>query len=145
MLFMARNGAPTEDEWSEYVLLLSSAAEKLRPINKPLRFIVFVDDSPPNAKQRAEVIDAIGGLASKTAVVTTSLLARKLITVFSWLGLNVKGYSPTDLAGVAEYLDLPPAILEQAIDAARALAPTIGSVTSFDAMERARGRTNPRV
>ncbi|HTU57809.1 MAG TPA: hypothetical protein VMF89_05235, partial [Polyangiales bacterium] len=71
----------------------------------------------------------------------TSLLARNLITVFSWLGLNVKGYAPTDLLGVSEYLDLPPAFLEQAIDAARALAPTVGGgVSSFDAAERARAR-----
>jgi hypothetical protein len=142
MLFMAGNGAPSEGEWNEYILLLASAAERLRPINKPLRFIVFVDDSPPNAKQRAAVVDALGGLASKTAVVTTSVLARNLITVFSWLGLNVKGFSPTDLAGVSEYLDLPPAFLEQAVDAARALSPTIGGVSSFDAAERARARAN---
>jgi hypothetical protein len=77
--------------------------------------------------------------------VTTSLLARNLITVFNWLGLNVKGYSPTDLAGVSGYLDLPPAFLEQAIDAARVLAPSIaGGVSSFDATERARARVYRR-
>lgn len=144
MLFMAASGAPSESEWNEYVLLLSSAAERLRPLQRPLRFMVFVDDSPPNAKQRAAVIDALGELTSKTAVVTTSVLARNLITVFSWLGLNLKAFSPSDLERVRDYLDLPPAYLEQAMDAARALAPTIGGVRAFEAAERARyGRSSP--
>jgi hypothetical protein len=139
MLFMAGNAAPSESEWNEYVLVLTAAAEKLRPFNKPFRFICFVDDSPPNAKQRAAVVDALGGLQSKTAVITNSVLARNLITVFSWLGLNVKGYSPASLEAVAVYLNLPPAFLEQAVDSARLLVPTVsGGVSSFDAMERTR-------
>lgn len=139
MLFMAGMAAPPEPEWSEYVVLLASASERLRPLNKPMRFLCFVDDSPPNAKQRSAVVDALAGLSSKTAVITTSVLARNLITVFSWLGLSVKGFSPNSLESVAEYLELPPAILEQAIDAARILAPTIqGGVSSFAAAERAR-------
>jgi len=145
MLFMAGNLAPSEGEWSEYTLLLATAAERLRPLNRTLRFIAIVDDSPPNAKQRAAIIDALGGLKSKTAVVTSSLLARNLITVFSWLGLQLKGFAPSDLDGVGTYLDLPPAYLEQAVDAARALSPTIGGVRSFEAAERARyGRVSPR-
>jgi hypothetical protein len=139
MLFMAGSTAPSENEWNDYVLVLAAAVERLRSSNRPFRFICFVDDSPPNAKQRAAVVDTLAGLPSKTAVVTTSVLARNLITVFSWLGLNVKGFSPGALRAVADYLDLPPAFLEQAVDAARALAPTIiGGVRSFDAAERAR-------
>ena len=145
MLFMAGNSAPTEGEWNEYTLLLASASERLRPLNRALRFIVFVDDSPPNAKQRAAVIDALAGLPSKTGVVTTSLLARNLITVFGWLGLQLRAFSPNDLQGLADYLDLPPAFLEQAVDAARALAPMLGGVRSFEAAERARyGRVSMR-
>jgi hypothetical protein len=140
MLFLAGNGAPSESEWNEYIGVLTDAAARLRPINKPIRFICFVDDSPPNAMQRAAVIEALGGLSSKTAVVTTSVLARNVITVFSWLGLSVKGFAPTSLDAGAAYLDLPPAYLEQAVDAARVLVPTVaGGVSSFSAVERARG------
>lgn len=145
MLFMAGMSAPSESEWNEYVVLLASAAQRMRAHNKPLRFICFVDDSPPNAKQRAAVVDALAGLPSRTAVITTSMLARNLITVFNWLGLNVKGFAPTRLQAVGEYLDIPPAYLEQAVDAARLLAPTIrGGVSSFDALEHARYGTASR-
>jgi hypothetical protein len=139
MLFIAGNGAPSESEWSDYILALTKASNQLRPHNRPLRFICFVDDSQTSPKQRAQVMEALGGLQSKTAVVTTSKFARHVITVFSWLGLTVKGYAPNDLEAVAEYLDLPPAFLEQAVDAARALAPSVGGVRSFQEVERARG------
>jgi hypothetical protein len=140
MVFLAGNGVSSEATWSEYLQLLASSAQRLRQANKPMRFIVFAGESPPNARQRAAIVEALGGLPSKTAAITTSVLARNVVTVFSWLGLSVKGFSPNDLAGVAEYLELPPAHLEQAMDAARELAPTIGGVGSFTATEHARSQ-----
>lgn len=139
MLFIAGNDELSESEWNDYLVALTEAATRLRPARRPLNFLCFVEDARPDAKQRAAVIDALLGVPSKTAVITTSLLARNVITVFNWLGLNVKGFAPAAFDKVSDYLDLPSTMLEQTLALARVLASSIGGgVGALEAVERAR-------
>lgn len=138
LLFMCGHASPSEHEWQDYLRTLDQAAQGVRQRGGLLRFLVFADDGTPNAKQRGTVVDAVRGLATRVAVITTSKLARHVITVFAWFGLSVRGFAPHQLDAALEYLELPQGQLSQIIDAARTLAPTIGGVSSFhDATARA--------
>jgi hypothetical protein len=135
MVFLTGQITPSDSDWQGYVQALQAAASVQRERSGRLRFFVFADDGAPNARQRASVVEALGGVPSQTVVITTSMLSRNLITVFSWLGLTVKGFAPTSLDAAAEYLGLSAAQLSQVIEVASTLAPTIGGVSSFDAIQ----------
>jgi hypothetical protein len=138
MVFMAANQAPAEREWNDYVRVLEDTAKSLRASGRSLRFMAFVDESQPNAKQRAAVVDNLGGLQTKTATITSSLLARNVITVFSWLGLTVRGFAPANLEAAVDYLALTRGELEHIMENGRELSANLGGVASFEEAVKAR-------
>jgi hypothetical protein len=131
MVFVSGEASPSELEWQGYLRTLEDAVQRARQTGGPLNFFIFVDEGAPNPKQRGAVVDALRGLSTHTAVVTTSKLARHLITVFGWFGLTLRGFSPLQLEAAAEYLELAPGRLLEVIEVAGTLAPTVGGVSSF--------------
>lgn len=106
----------------------------------PIRFCVFVDDGAPNAKQRALMADAVRGVSTRAAVISSSALARHTITAFGWLGADMQGFAPSALVEVGRYLQLDEAQLEDALDVAGALAASIGGVLAVSAARAAEDR-----
>jgi hypothetical protein len=144
LLFMGGAAAPTVTEWQQYLHTLEQAAQRARQNSSLLRFLVFADEGVPNAKQRGAVVDLLRGVTTRIAVITTSNLARHLITVFGWLGLTLRGFAPNQLAAALEYLELPAERLPEIIALGSTLAPTIGGVSSFRDSAGTRDLAHPR-
>ena len=131
MLFMSGEASPTESDWQVYLRTLEEAAQRARQKGSRLCFFIFVDEGAPNPKQRGAVVELLRGVSSRTAVITTSNLARHLITVFGWFGLHLRGFGPNQLHAALEYLELPAERLSEIMQIAASLAPAVGGVSSF--------------
>jgi hypothetical protein len=137
VVYVGADAPPDNAEWQTYVDDVAEAWQRWRSIREQkgrvFKFFVFVDDSSPNAAQRAAVWKAIGGPhGHRSAVVTSSLIARKIITAFGWLGAPMRGFSPRELGAAAAYLDLGLDRLPSVIRTARVLARSVGSVRVLD-------------
>lgn len=134
VVFVSGEAAYADTEWQEYVRHAENVAPRWRGRTDFYKYIVFVDDGAPNAAQRGSVMKAMEGVNGRAAVVTSGLLARKIITAFGWLGAPMRGFAPNDVTAAAAYLQLDNQRLQQAIQTARALAPLIGKVRAVDAI-----------
>lgn len=143
MLFMSGEASPSDGDWQDYLRTLEVASQRARQNGSLLRFFIFVDEGAPNAKQRGAVVELLRGVSARTAVVTTSNLARHVITAFGWFGLKLRGFSPNQLEAALEYLELPVERLAEIMQLAATLAPAIGGVSSFRDSTGARDLARP--
>lgn len=143
MVFMSGEASPSENEWSDYLRTLDGAAQHARQNGSLLRFFIFVDEGAPNAKQRGSVVEILRDVRARSAVITTSNLARHVITVFGWFGLKLRGFAPNQLNAALEYLELSPERLSDIIQLASTLAPSVGGVSSFRDSTSPRGLARP--
>ena len=128
LVYVGGQAAPADSEWAAYARLAAELAQRTQPDASLLRICVFVDDGTPNAKQRALLAEALRGVSVRAAVVTTSAFARRMITVFSWLGADMRGFTPAELPEVASYLEMSGPELRATVETAEALAAAIGGV-----------------
>ncbi len=129
-LWVAANNNPTDDEWNDYLNTMIGLA-RLMPAGQRFRIVAISDGSGPNAKQRAEVQKRSQDLLIRTAVVSTSTIARNLVTAFGWMKQDMRGFSPDDPAKAMAYLGVDAATWDQAIMMAVALEPKVGQVTAL--------------
>jgi len=132
LVFLSGNSPPDDAEWQAYAHTVAGIAKQAQERGSTLKFIVFADENGPNAKQRAAFVEQLRGLATRTAVVSSSLLARNIITAFGWLNFSVKGFAPTNLTAAASYLELTQNTIGAVIEKARTLAPSIGGVRCLE-------------
>ena len=138
MLFVCGDASPSDSEWQEYLRFMEGLAQRSRASRTALKTLVFADDGGLNPKQRASVVEVLRGVTTRTAVVSTSVLARNLITAFGWLNFAVRGFSPNHLDDVSKYLELPADRMREVMAAAAAMAPSIGGVRCLDRALRGR-------
>jgi len=91
---------PTEEEWAQYC----QAVKSIDLAN--LRAIAFSDGGGPDSKQRKALNDVLGGRPSHGALVTSSTVARSVVTALSWFNPLVKAFAPDETARAFEYLKL---------------------------------------
>src|SRR4051794_36355344 len=99
IIWLAGKKEPTDAEWAGYCQLLPKVAESNRDKSKPLNVLVVTDGGGPNFKQRTEFMKVTkeAGIRFVSPVVTASLLARAIITVFTWSDNTNKAFSPSDI------------------------------------------------
>jgi hypothetical protein len=88
---------PTDAEWDAY---LAEAASSVRGT------LVVTDGGGPNAKQRAAIANIAGIAELPTAIITSSILARGIVTAISWLGKNIRAFSPAEIGAAMDYLGI---------------------------------------
>jgi hypothetical protein len=141
VVFVCARDVPAEPEWQGYTRAIEPLVRRLRAEGKMIKFAVITDEGGPNAKQRAAVVDLLNGVATRTAVISQSLITRNLITAFGWLNFSVKGFGPTQFSAAASYLDLSPEQRGTVVARAAALAQSIGGVRCVEAVVAAGGST----
>lgn len=89
---------PTNDEWKSMCDDLSSDPKR--------KNLVITLGGSPSALQRARVKKAYdrSGVNPRTATLTESPIARGIITVFGWLGANIKGFGFNEFDNALYYL-----------------------------------------
>jgi len=139
LVFVAGVAEPTPAEWSEYKRHIDPLARRVRSKHGTIRFLVIADEGGPNAKQRAAIADMLKGIPTRTAVVSNSMMIRRMITAFGWLNFAMKGFAPSQIAAAGAYLDLPSDQLKAVIGRATELAQKIGGVRCVEAAVEAFG------
>ncbi|MET0591799.1 MAG: hypothetical protein ABW133_03810 [Polyangiaceae bacterium] len=98
-----------DDDWDEYLNAVEAA-----PNIKA--FLISADNYGPNARQRAKLQSHRTVYPHPKAVVTTSMAVRGIVTATSWLGTNIRAFSPDRIDEAFDYLrtpaDLRPSLLE---------------------------------
>jgi hypothetical protein len=104
--------ASTAEEWTRYVLALEALGREHRQVT----LLVVADAAGPTSPQRDELArHAPKGI--RTSVVTTSTIARSIVSLLGWLDPNIRAFSPTAIDAALNYLavrpDERPSILRQ--------------------------------
>lgn len=104
---------PAPDEWTQYVSDLESVG---RNYPEDVTLLVIAEGSGPSAAQRDELrIHAPRKL--RTSVVTTSTVARTIVTLLGWVTPTIRAFAPANMDSAFDYLSISPearpAILRQ--------------------------------
>lgn len=95
---------PTDEEWDRYIRFLQTHG------NPHSKVVVYTHGGTPTAKQRAKLIEYMERAGTKdvpVAVMTSSPVARGVVTVFRWLlHKNMAAFSPDDEAGARAHLQI---------------------------------------
>jgi hypothetical protein len=95
--------APTDSEWNAVLELARSRKSEIRC------GLIVSDGGAPNAIQRKSLTEQLAALAHiPRAVVTPSSVVRGVVTALSWLGHNMKAFSPSEMQQAVEFLHVPP-------------------------------------
>jgi hypothetical protein len=100
MVFVHSEESPSNREWSTLMDAFRNATNLRR-----IRVLVFTYGGAPNARQRAELNDVLGGVRPPVAVVTPSTLARAVCTAIGWFQPRLRAFAPEELEAALDYLD----------------------------------------
>jgi hypothetical protein len=98
VMVCVQGDVPLEDSDWDAFLASVTASPSLRA------FLISADNHGPNATQRAKLATLTGVFLLPKAVVTTSLAVRGIVTATSWLGTNIRSFSPNHIDNAFEYL-----------------------------------------
>jgi hypothetical protein len=127
----------SDEDWQGYLQLVRKHLPTLRKNGKPMRVFIFAGETAPDARQRSELKALFADTRQQTATVTTSKLAKYILTAFAWLGLPAKAFSPDEACAAAAYLRLTAAELQETQVTVQALAARVGGSACVDAALRA--------
>lgn len=127
----------SNEDWQGYLQLLRKLLPALHERGRPIRVFVFAGEAAPDAKQRGELKAVVGRTGQLTATVTSSKLAKYIITALSWAGLPGRAFSPEQARSAAAHLGLTASELQEAQVTAHALAARVGGSACVDAALRA--------
>ncbi len=120
LLAMFATEPPAGAEWKSYL----AAASSLKANDKMLIFSV---GGAPTALQRKEVEDSTREHEGPVAVVTTSRIARGVVTALRWMGSdNIKAFDPGGREQAFEYLGLSAEQSGRTLTRAKVLAKHLG-------------------
>jgi len=96
VLLVQGAGDPTLSEWDGF---LDATTRAMSEHGGSCRVLVFTDGGKPDSEMRARSLERgwRNNPSSTVAVVTDMAVARGAITVFSWFGLNIRGFATNKL------------------------------------------------
>lgn len=94
---------PSDEEWTRYL-------ESFRPHRDEVAgILVYTLGGGPSAKQRGALVTVFGDRPPPTAVLTSSAIARGMVTALAWLKGNfIQAFKPDELAAALSYLAVEP-------------------------------------
>jgi len=116
-------GAPSGQEWTRYLDAFGPVAHRL----EQMRILVLTDGGRPLREQQAPMNALVAGRSVRTAVVSSSMAVRFVISVFALMNPGIRGFPSSHLAEALEYLGLNPNESSLAESVARRLSRATGS------------------
>jgi hypothetical protein len=116
-------GAPSEPEWTRYLEALGSVEHRL----EAMRILVLTDGGRPHREQQSEMNALCAGRSVRTAVVSSSMGVRFVISIMTLLNPGIKGFASARLTDAFEYLGLTPTECSIAESIARRLSRAVDS------------------
>ncbi len=126
---------PSDAEWDDYLGKVRAMVKVVDGDFGRIRQLVLTDGGHPSSGQRERIDGATREVRNReraaTAVVTESLVARSVVTIFSWFNVRIRAFGPGRLHEAARFLELSALqreLLPQIIE--RATARVAGGVRS---------------
>jgi hypothetical protein len=106
VVFLHTSRAPTPEEWAQSMELFARTVAT-GSFSK-LRILVVTDGGGPDVVMRGELqaFFKTHGHSPKTAVITTSVVVRGIVTAVSWFNPNIKALAPIHFGAALEHLGL---------------------------------------
>jgi hypothetical protein len=105
MVLVHSDKAPSPAGWNEYLDLVEQSRDQM------VRTLVYSIGGAPDAKQRSDlkvVYQRAFRREPPVAVLTTSALARGVVTTLSWFYGNIRAFSPFELEAALRWLRVSP-------------------------------------
>ena len=124
--------SPGDQEWSEYLEWLQNGDV---PVTES-RTLVRSFGGGPNALQREQLTEVVGGKASrpKSVVLTESLVVRGIGLALTWFNMSLRVLAPDEMERAIQYLELDEAeavyarrLLDEAIERQRQQSRGVGT------------------
>lgn len=93
----------TDADWRVYMDAVRGEERKMADFGK-MRTIVFSAGGGPNAKQRKEINEFLGGRATPVAIVTSSTVMRGIVTALQWFNPLARAFSPENVVAAMQFL-----------------------------------------
>jgi hypothetical protein len=104
----ASDKAPSNEDWEIYLQFLK---QHLRT-EVVTRCIVYERCDGISAVQRKRLRDVTGPFKPIVAVLTTSSMAKGIVTALSWFNKRFKAFSPEDKVGALQHIGLQPSMAD---------------------------------
>ena len=102
-IVIAGTSEPIDEDWRTYMAAVRGEERKMADFGK-MRTIVFSAGGGPNAKQRKEVNEFLGGRATPVAIVTSSTIMRGVVTALQWFNPLARAFSPDNVFAAMQFL-----------------------------------------
>ena len=90
----------SDEDWDDYLATVDANLTSLKA------FLISADNNGPNAGQRAKLDRQRAVYPLPKAVVTTSMAIRGIVTATSWIGTNIRAFSPAHIDDAFAYLNV---------------------------------------
>jgi len=105
LVAFARSGTVSKDRFQEYM-------DAVRKRNIVYMLSITEGSAIIDSVQRKAAADLAKEQSIRIAVIIDSAITRGLVTALSWLGVNMKSFSPDQLPDAVKYLSVPGIELE---------------------------------
>jgi hypothetical protein len=119
MLAIYGDGTPESGEWKDYCTVMSTMGDTDN-------MLIFSAGGGPNLMQRRDLEQITNRLRGSVAVVTSSRVARGIVTAISWVKKEIKAFNPDQRQAAFDYLRLEPKQAEEAMRVALELSRELG-------------------
>jgi hypothetical protein len=100
LLIAVHNDQPPSDaEWNAYMALLRAFSDELRGDALKIHSLVITDGGAPDASQRNQLREVLGGKTITASIVSDSLVVRSIIGFLSIFIGGGKVFAPADWKG----------------------------------------------
>lgn len=102
-IVLAGAADPTDADWRLYMDAVRGEERKMADFGK-MRTLVFSAGGGPNAKQRKEINEFLGGRPTPVAIVTSSTIMRGVVTALQWFNPLARAFSPENVVAALQFL-----------------------------------------
>lgn len=99
--------APTQEEWDGYVANIQKLVALPNAVG-----LALTDGGGPNSRQRSQINAVVGSRKALSAVVTSSMAVRGIVTALRWFNPDVNAFHPDAIRRAMRFLLLDEAQTE---------------------------------
>jgi hypothetical protein len=132
IVWLAGKQAPDAAEWKAYIDEVIALGRSLRENDRLVRILVVTDGGGPSSVQRTDFVEAMGDIKVRTAVLSSNVLVRGIVTVFNWFNVQNKIFAPKDVIGALEFVGIGATGRLQIWTTVEELATRLGGVETVD-------------
>ena len=100
VVYSGDDSSPRDVDWNPYIAFLDRVAKD----HGQLRILGLVGRGAPTPVQRKALMARVSRVKHRIAIISPSLIAQTITTVFSWLGANIRMFSPNARKGALAFL-----------------------------------------